>query len=103
MIKLFLFLLYTSMVDLLKVFLLAEFIICGASLLGYDTCFIELLLKHLELVGKLGIFTVDLRNVWDLAEVELALGLFLKPFLLEVFERLLHAELDEEITEEFIG
>lgn len=90
------------MVNFFEVFLLAEFVIGRPCLFSNNSSLIEFLLKHLKFVGELSIFPIDLWNVGNLAEVKLALSFFLKPFLLEVFESLLHAKLDEEVTQEFI-
>ena len=90
------------MVNFFEVFLLAEFVIGRPRLFSNNSCFIKFLLKHLEFVSKLSIFPIDLWNVRNLAQIKLALCFFLEPFLLEVFESLLHAKLDEEVTQEFI-
>jgi len=57
----------------------------------------------LELVSKFCIISVDLGNVGNEGGVELALCFLFKPLLLEVIQSLLHPELDEKVTEEFIS
>jgi hypothetical protein len=44
-----------------------------------------------------------LRDLRHLRHIEGALGFELEPLLLEGIQRFLHAELDEEVTEELIG
>lgn len=91
------------MVDLLEILLLTQFVIGGTGFLGNDAGLVKLLLKDLELIGQLSILPIDLRDVGNLGQVKFALRFFLKPLLLEVFEGLLHSELNKEVAKEFIG
>jgi len=101
-IQLLLLLLHASVVDLLEVALLLQLVVCRSSFLCNYARFIKLVLKHCELIRKLGVRSVDLRDVWQVTCVELALRFQFVPLLLEALKSALHAELDEEVPQEFV-
>jgi hypothetical protein len=85
-------------INFFKVLLLPQLVVCGPSLFSYNTSFVQLFLQNLELVSQLSISPVDLWDVRDHCCVEFTLSFLFKPFLLEIIQRLLHAELNEKIA-----
>ena len=99
--KLALLLLHTTMVDLLEVSLLAQFVVGGASFLSNDSSLIELLLEDGELVRQSSVLPVDLGDLWQ--DVwELSIGSQLGPLLLEDLQSVSHMKLNEEVADKFI-
>lgn len=64
--QLLLFLLNSSMIDLLEILLFLKFVISTLGFLCDDPGLVELLLQLSYLVTKLKIVLEDLRNIWQL-------------------------------------
>ena len=94
-------LLYPTMVDLLKVTLLAEFVIGRPSLFSNDSGLVQLFLKLSQFIGQLGVFAIDLGDLRQ-GSGQATVSLVLAPLLLECLQSAAHAKFDKEVSNELI-